>query len=244
MLADLQQVVDLQRIDRRLVELDREIGDLPKQIAAIEKKLDSHLRKLEADRAALAANQKERKKLEGDIQMEEQKMSKLRDQMMQAKTNEQYRAFQNEIAHCEGQIRKFEDRILALMEESEPLEANVKKAEAELNVEKAQVEAEKKRASERTAADRAEVERLKAERAAIAAALPPAIQRDYERLRKKWKDGIVAADASDGLCSACHLSLRPQYFQQLKRAEQIMHCENCGRILIYNPPVDVAAEAQ
>ena len=45
----------------------------------------SHERKLEADRAALTANQKERKGCEGEIQVQEQKITKLKDQMLLAK---------------------------------------------------------------------------------------------------------------------------------------------------------------
>ena len=82
----------------------------------------AHERKLDADRAALAANQKDRKKCETDIPVQEHKISKLKDQMLTTKTNEQYRAFQNEIEFCQKEIRKLEDRILELMAESEPLE--------------------------------------------------------------------------------------------------------------------------
>src|SRR6266516_1374537 len=97
MLPDIASAVRLQELDNRLTELTKEIASLPKHIAEIEKKLESHQRKLEADRGALAANQKDRKRLEGDTQVQEQKNSKLRDQMLQAKTNEQYQAFQHEI---------------------------------------------------------------------------------------------------------------------------------------------------
>jgi len=45
----------------------------------------------------------------------EQKISKLKGQMVEAKTNEQYRAFQSEIDFCQAEIRKLEDRILDLM---------------------------------------------------------------------------------------------------------------------------------
>src|SRR5260370_31017392 len=139
---DLKVVVRLQELDIRLAELAREIATLPKHVAEIEKKLVAHERKLEADRAALAANQKERKKCESDIQIQEQKISKLKDQMNGAKTNDQYRAFQHEIEFCEKEIRKAEDRILELMGESEPLDKNVKIAEVALKAEKAQVESD------------------------------------------------------------------------------------------------------
>ena len=89
MLPDLNLVIRLQDIDNRLADLSREISALPKHIAEIAKTLGAHERKLEADRAALSANQKERKKCEGDIQVQEQKISKLKDQMLLAKTNDQ-----------------------------------------------------------------------------------------------------------------------------------------------------------
>jgi len=88
MTAEIEQVTRLQSLDLKINELEREIATLPKHIAQIEKALDSHLRRLEADRAALAANAKERKQLEDDAKVEGQKISKLRDQMLQAKTNE------------------------------------------------------------------------------------------------------------------------------------------------------------
>src|ERR1700740_3030412 len=125
MTAEMEQVTRLQSVDLKIADLEREIATLPKHIAHIEKPLDSHLRRLEADRAALTANQKERKQLEDDTKVEHQKVSKLKDQMLGAKTNEQYRAFQNEIGFCEQAIRKFEDRILDLMAEAVPLDANV-----------------------------------------------------------------------------------------------------------------------
>ncbi|HEX6895554.1 MAG TPA: C4-type zinc ribbon domain-containing protein, partial [Bryobacteraceae bacterium] len=230
MTGEMEQVTRLQSVDLRIAELEREIATLPKHIAQIEKALDSHLRRLEADRAALTANQKERKRLEDDAKVESQKISKLKDQMLGAKTNEQYRAFQHEIEFCEQAIRKAEDRVLDLMAEAEPLDANMKKAEAALQEEKRQVEAEKARARERTAVDQKQLDEAKAERKRMVAALKPQTYSTYERIRKKWH-GSAVAEAVDGRCSACQIMLRPQFFQDLRHSEHLMTCESCGRIL-------------
>ena len=241
MLPDLKLVIRLQDIDNRLADLAREISTLPKHIAEIEKKLLTHERRLEADRAALTANQKERKKCEGDIQIQEQKISKLKDQMLQAKTNDQYRAFQNEIDFCQKEIRKAEDRILELMSESEPLDKNVKAAEAALKAEKAEVEKEKQQARERTAIDEKSAAELNQERASLVADITPAHYQQYEKVRKTRR-GIGVAEALDGRCSVCQIQMRPQFFQELRRGESFMQCESCNRILYYNPPVHVEAE--
>jgi uncharacterized protein len=235
---DQSLVSQLQSLDLRVAALEKEIAALPKHIAAIEKALESHIRRLEADKAALAANQRERKKTEGDIQMHEQKISKLRDQMLGAKTNEQYRAFQHEIEYLEKEIRKAEDRILELMSESEPLEAAVKKAEVALAEEKKAVEGEKKVAREKTAADQAQLDSTKAERAEAAKQIPPNVLSTYEKIRKKW-NGLAIAEGTTGRCSACQILLRPQAFQELRKSEKLMLCESCGRFLFYNPAVTV-----
>lgn len=235
MAPEVKLVVRLQELDNRAEALRREIVSLPKHIAAIEKTLEGHVRKVEADRAALSANQRDRRQLELEVQAQEQKSSKLKDQMLEARTNEQYRAFQHEIEYCENAIRKAEDRILDLMGESERLEQNLKAAETALDAEKQQVEAEQQKARERTAADQKALEELQQERQRVVASLPGDVHAAYERIRKKRK-GLAVAEAVDGRCSACHLALRLQFFQDLRQSERVMFCESCGRILYYNPP--------
>lgn len=235
MLPDIKLAIRLQDLDNRVAELTKEISALPKHTAEIEKKLEAHERKLEADRAALTANQKERKRFEGEIQAQQQKISKLKDQMLEAKTNDQYRAFQNEIEFCEKEIRRSEDGILELMSASEPLERNVKAAESALKQEKTQVDREKQQARDRTAGDQRELNDLQGERRKIATQITPSVLSAYERVRK-LRRGIAVAEAIDGRCSQCHMSLRLQFFQDLKRGEEVMHCESCSRILFYNPP--------
>ena len=241
MTAEMELVTRLQTLDAQIDVLQKAIAALPRHIAEIEKALESHNRRLEADRAALAANQKERRSLEDDNKAQEQKISKLRDQMLQAKTNEQYRAFQNEIDFCANAIRKAEDRMLDLMGESEPLDANVKKAEAALKTEKANVEAEKAEARLKTEADRKKLAELQAERAQSAAQLDPKLNKAYERQRKRW-GATAVVEATEGRCSGCQISLRPQFLQDLRRGDQLMFCESCGRILYYNAPVSFEHE--
>ena len=197
MTPELQAVLKLQTLDSRAAALQKEIESLPKQVAEIEKKLEAHTRKLEVDRNVVAANQKERKAKEDDTKVHEQKISKLRDQMLQAKNNEQYRAFQNEITYCEVEIRKAEDRILELMGEAEPLEKNVKIAEAALKEEKSKVEEEKERARKRSAEDKAFLGQAIEERKAVSAMILPQTLAHYERIRKRWH-GTAIADAADG----------------------------------------------
>lgn len=240
---DVGKALHLQELDRTISDLRREIASLPKQIAEIEKALGSHLKQLEADKGVLAANLRDRKKLEGDGKDHQQKISKLKDQMLSAKTNEQYKAFQKEIDYCETEIRKSEDRSLQLMEEAEELAKNVGVAESALADEKRAVEERKKEVAAQTERYKAELARFVAERAGLTSKISKPLLATYERLHKRMHDGRVVAKVIDSTCMGCNMSIRPQFIADLKLGSEILACENCRRILFIDAaPVDVEAQ--
>jgi uncharacterized protein len=242
---DISNALVVQELDLHIAGLRKEIALLPRQIEQIERQLVVHTRQLEQDKAALASNARDRKALDGEIQVHRQKISKLKDQMMQAKTNEQYRAFQHEIEYCEKGIVGCEDRILELMLAAEPLETNVKKAEAALAEERKAVEAQKAEAKALTAADKAALERALGEREDAVKRVPAELLAVYERLRAKHKDGVAITEVAEGQCSACHMMVRPQLLVEVRSGTSVVACENCRRLLyVPAPPVDVAAEMQ
>ncbi len=240
---DVGKALHLQELDRTISELRAEIASLPKQIAEIEKALVSHFRKLEADKGVLAANLRARHKLEGEGKDHQQKISKLKDQMLSAKNNEQYRAFQKEIEYCETEIRKSEDQGLQLMEEADTLTKNVTAGEAALSEEKRVVDRRKKEAAAQTDGAKANLARFLAERAALTTTISKTVLATYERLHKRMRDGRVVAKVTESTCMGCNITIRPQFLADLKLGNDILACENCRRILyIEAAPVDVEAQ--
>ncbi len=235
MQQDLALVRELQSVDNRIRALEDEISRLPKYIAEIESKLESHKKKLEADRNSLAENKKSQRLLEGEISSFEQKISRLREQMNEARTNEQFRAFQHEIQFAEEGIRKIEDRTLDKMEEAETLAQNVASAEAALKIEAKTVEQEVAEKRARVAQDETDLAAERATRQQICQSLSPDVLTLYERIRKARGGGAVAEATADR-CTACNVVFRPQFSQMLRRNDRILTCEQCGLILYYEPP--------
>ena len=61
--------------------------------------------------------------------------------------------------------------------------------------------------------------------------LEPTVTSLYERLRRKHKNGIVAAEVVNSQCQACYMEIRPQMWQELRASQPFMTCENCSRVL-------------
>ena len=48
-------------------------------------------------------------------------------------------------------------------------------------------------------------------------------------------EAIAVAEARDGVCTICHVRLRPQVFNTVRRNEEILQCDHCNRILYFVP---------
>ncbi len=235
--SELKILIELQQIDRQIAEISSRIEAIPPRIKAIEAQLADFIHTLEDRKKRLAANQHERRELEGDIQAARAKITKHRDQLYEVKTNEQYRAMTKEIEGEEANIRKVEDRILEKMLEVEQLEMHIHEANSRLQSEKARVAEEVRLMQEEGKAAEGERAELETRRHGLAAGLPSGRLDHYERLRKA-RGGAALAPVKDGFCTGCHVRLRPQAYNDIRNTDQLIACEMCSRILYYEAPAD------
>ena len=235
MTSDLQSLIELQQIDSQIAALRAEIAALPKHVAEIEAKLAASKAKVEAALTVGKSDEAARRKHESDIQDQQQKISKYRDQSLHVKTNDEYRALMHEIQFAEGNIAKLEDKVLEIMVAADARKELLKNAEAELKADTAENDREKEAVRQRTAADEKELAELAARRDALRVGVSENVLYHYDRVLK-MRGTALAAVYENQLCSACSVMLRPQVFQEVMTNEQFMTCDYCKRILYYVPP--------
>src|SRR6266576_2453020 len=233
MLSDLQNLMELQVADKEILRLKEEVAALPKRVAVIEEKLAATKAKLEKAKATAKADEVSRKKYETTIQDLQSKISKYRDQSLDVKTNEQYKALMHEIQFAEQDIRANEDKILDLMLNAEVRNKDVKAAEAELKAETAEIEKEKALARERTAEDEKQLAEWGGKRDRLRAGVDADTLRHYERVMKFRGSGL--SEVRDQKCMACRVMLRPQTYNEVRTGLQTIICDSCQRILYFNP---------
>ncbi len=237
--ADLQRLIELEKIDREVARLSDEVATLPKRVAAIEEQLADHKAAVEKAKTALKSNEVERRKLEADIQTFQQKIVKYRGQSSGVKTNEEYKALMHEVEFAEKEISGCEDKILELMINLETQEKALKSAEASLKTEAAEVEKEKAEAHTRTAEDQKLLEELGVKRNELRTGVGDSALAHYDRVLRQRK--TVIAEARDQKCTACFVLIRPQNWEEIKTNEQILTCSSCARIFYYDPASEPAA---
>jgi hypothetical protein len=242
MLPDIDKLLELQVADKEIRRLQEEVAALPKRTAVIEQKLAGTKAQLEKARAAAKGDEANRKKFEANIKDLQGKISKYRDQSLDVKTNEQYKALQHEIQFAEQEIRLNEDRILDVMVNVDARDKEVKAAEVDLKTETAEIEREKEEARKVTSEDQKKLTEWNSKRDLLRQGVSEDVLRQYERVAKFRGTGL--AEVRDQKCMGCQVKLRPQTYNEVRNGEKVMACETCQRIYYFNPANEVKPEQE
>jgi uncharacterized protein len=241
MLPEIENLLHLQEADKEIRRLQDEIAELPKRVAAIEQKLAGTKKQLEKAQEAVKADEASRRKYDTAISDLRGKISKYRDQSLEVKTNDQYKALMHEIQFAEKDIAANEDKILELMLNADARDKEVKAAQAELKAETAEIEKEKEQARQRTAEDEKQLTEWRGKRDQKRGGVNEDLLRHYERVSKFRGTGI--AEVRDHKCMGCQVMLRPQTYNEIRTGDHTVICESCQRVLFFNPANEMKAIA-
>jgi len=212
---------------KRTLPARAELDQLMARVAGVESKATE----VEAQRAELG---KAQQRLEDDISLITDK-AKDHDKTLYGGTisnPRELQAMQDEIAALKRRIRQLEDQELELMEQIEPLDAELTRLAAERDaIDESGGSLRASIAEDEISID-AELAAVLAERDVVAADVEPELLAEYEAMRPKM-GGIAIARLVGGSCTGCHLSLPAVEVARIKKLppEEPARCEECGRLL-------------
>lgn len=242
MLPDIENLLKLQDVDKEIRRLQDEIAELPKRVAAIEQKLAGTKAQLDKAQAAVKADEASRRKYDTNINDLRGKISKYRDQSLDVKTNEQYKALLHEIQFAETEITANEDKILELMVNADARDKEVRAAQAEMKEETAEIEREKEQARQRTAEDEKLLAEARGKRDQLRGGVREDLLRQYERVSKFRGSGI--AEVLDHKCMGCQVILRPQTYNDVRSGKDVVSCDSCQRVLYLSPKEEIVEKKE
>jgi uncharacterized protein len=141
-------------------------------------------------------------------------------------------SLQDEIASLKRRISQLEDQELEVMEQMEPLDAQLATFAASRATLDERGTALRAQIAEEEVAIEAELERVRGERDALSGSIDAVLQAEYDELRKR-SGGIAIARMVGGSCGGCHLGLSAVDVDRIKKLppEAPAYCEECGRLL-------------
>jgi len=241
--AELQKLIALQNLDTTIRKLEKDQEAIPERRAEIEREFDQRAFEIRALENRRDEAKHTRARLENEVVEQKGRAERAERNLMSSKKQDEYTAAIREADAARKQISQLETQILEQLEILEQAEAALNERADEIASLNSDRDARLKAYDDETGTigDRLAIARK--ERDEVFANLPKQMSGMYARIKARIRDGVAVAEARNRSCSACFMSLRPQVMAEIRRGEEVLTCDNCGRILYFVPSESIEADA-
>lgn len=228
---EIQKLIDLQKIDSRILALKRERdAEKPQQVKELKDKFDSEKSVLTSYEEELKNIQLRKKERELDLQTKEEAARKAQGQLYQLKTNQEYHAKMKEIESLKADVSVLEEDILGILEEVDNKVKELSEQKKVVEEKEKKFNEEKKRIEEEVKELDIKIKSLEDKRGILTKNINPKALSRYEHLLQA-KHGLALVPLKGGSCGGCYLNLPPEMINRVKHYSQIIQCEMCARML-------------
>lgn len=235
MKAELQELVALQNLDTTIRRLQKELEAIPQRRAEIEKEFDQRAFEIRALENRRDEARHTRTRVETEIVEQKTRADRAERNLMSSKKQEEYTAAIREADAARKQISTLETQVLEQLEILEQSENSLNERAAEIASLNSDRDARLKQFDDETRVQTEQLQASRAERERLFNSLPKQLSGQYKRISARIRDGVAVAEARNGACKACFMTLRPQAMAQVRRGEELVTCDNCNRILYWVP---------
>jgi len=232
-LAELDQLMQLQVIDYDLGELERSKEYLPDMMENLNREILEAQTRFETTRKSIEESKMKQHKFELEVKTKQQDLEKYQQQMMSIKTNKEYDALVAQIDKLKVDIDIAETEILGTIDQISGFEKQIEEFKKQLD----EVEDNNKKQlsvlKEKMDSIGDKIAAKDKERQVVLGTVPRQILSVYERVRR-GKGGEVVVAVKRRACGACYKSLTPKKAQEIKGGGKLFTCDYCGRILFWD----------
>ena len=230
MASEVEALLALQEDDVRIGELEDRKRALEPRIAALDRKREQASAALNRARAAVEAEERRQRELQGKIAQHKQMQEKNLAQLDAVKRLKEATAAMSQVESARRIIAEDESELTALSRRLTELRSTVQTSEADL----ASVEAEQAQAREEIELERSEIDSTlssaRAQRDAKTKGVPRALLGKYDRIRTRKTQALYALRGES--CGNCDTAIPMQRRNQMAANGPIDVCEACG-VLLY-----------
>lgn len=232
MIPQIEKLLILQQHDLSIADLESDLKRIPSEKELARTRLASSEKAVADAKAVLQENDVAIKTVELDIETRKTTIGRLKTQQFETRKNEEFRAIGTEIERYQDEIDNHETTELELMEKSDSLRQTLNEAKDKLSKAEASVEEELASYDQREIEEKKRLAEVQALRDNAVTKLDDEdLIEIYDRLRKARGGKVVVSLSESGQCSGCHVKVTPATLIKVNADKEVIHCENCGRIL-------------
>ena len=240
---NLSPLIELQKLDLRIMEITEQRKKIPDRLHAVEAPLREAKLLLQETTASMEALVKERRAYEKDVEVQDAHTDKMRARLSELKTNKEYQAHLFELQMANKKKSEIEDKVLACMEKIEQLQQVAKDAQEKVRLVEAEFAKEKRVLDELDKKLSGELADLEAQQRDQAVHVDKSLLARYMKLKAARKDQALAA-IQGGMCAGCRLQIPPQLIAEVKRSQDLHTCPYCHRMLYWDGDATAEQKAQ
>ncbi len=238
----LKSLALLQLLDSKLDEIHRLRGSLPEEVNDLEddlEGLETRKSRIEDDIKRLNQDINDRK---ARIQDFSTQIKKYEEQQMNVKNNREYEALRKEIEYANLEILTSEKKIRQYKEQIEQKNELLASTSDAVEEKKQELEAKKKELEVIVQDTKKEEEKLRKKIDEASVGIEGRILNGYKKIRTNMRNGLAVVVTDRKACGGCFSIIPPQIHIELNQQRRLIHCENCGRILVDDKIFDEARE--
>ncbi len=230
--VDLDNLIHLQKLDKKMTDISLFLDNIPSQIEKINEKIETSSKIITLAKEKMVQNQKKRRDLEAEVKDIKVRISKYNLQLNEVKTNKEYSSLLKEIEEAKKKVDALEEKIITEMLAADEIEEEIKTADRKYKEGQVKFLKEKDILQQKRNEFEEKRKNLIQEKDELVPKIPSEQVSLYLKISPK-KNGIALSPVNDDFCSMCHVRIRPQVLNELKSLEKVILCENCGRILYW-----------
>jgi hypothetical protein len=238
----LSQLIELQELDLEIQRVADRLARIPAERDQTENEFNQYAAEFLDLKSRYEKTLEDRKQLESELVTTQQHHDKYKQDLMRVRNEKEYSTALREIDATRKQASALEGEILKRMEETEKLEADLSVGAPDIERKRGEVDLllvtlDKERDEAGKLFDS-----LNQRRRQLSGQLPISLFSTYDRM-SRTRRGQALAQVRNGICTACRMKVRPKVFSDVRKGDQMVTCESCGRILYYRPENSQSAEA-
>lgn len=227
----IEKLLIVQDRDLALQRIEHELTGIPLERTRLEVLIQTEKDNIEAASHSLKEKEVQRSELDHAVKAKEATVTRFKNQQLEVKKNDEYRALTQQIDQAEAEIAQLEENEIGLMLEIDQAKEafQTRKKEIEARITEQRVEIQQLNAQQQSLQDSvaAAQEALAQSRVGVESSY----LEHYDRVKKMTRRPPYVAQIEDHKCGGCHLRVSNEVSRSAMNSGAAHFCDQCARMV-------------